>query len=160
MKAKLFLVIAVAAILIFAAFRVGLIIEKMSAPAPAPTPASTTSHGGPVRDYISLVDKLSAADANVQPAGEISQPFFSVKGLVIAIDGSDVQVFEYADEDAVDAEAALVSPDGGSIGTTMVSWMASPHFYKVERLIVLYVGENEATIDILESVLGPQFAGR
>jgi len=159
MKLKLFLaVVAAAIILIFAAFRVGLIIEKMSAPAPTPVP--TTSHGELVTDYISLIDHLSATDASIQPIGEISQPFFSVKGLVIAIDGSDVQVFEYADADTVDADAALVSHDGSSIGTTMASWVASPHFYKVERLIVLYVGENEDTIAILESVLGPQFAGQ
>ena len=42
----------------------------------------------------------------------------------------------------------------------MASWVAPPHFYKAEKLIVLYVGESEAIIDILESVLGPQFAGR
>jgi len=42
----------------------------------------------------------------------------------------------------------------------MPFWVGPPHFYKVEKLIVLYVGENEDTIGILESVLGPQFAGR
>ncbi len=83
-----------------------------------------------------------------------------MKGLVITVNGSNVQVFEYATADEADAEAALVSPDGSSIGTTMASWVAPPHFYKAEKLIVLYVGESEAIIDILESVLGPQFAGR
>ncbi len=107
-----------------------------------------------------LVDNLRATGANIQPAGDITQPFFSVKGLVITVNGSNVQVFEYADANAADAEAALVSSDGSSIGTTMASWVAPPHFYEAEKLIVLYVGESEAIIDILESVLGPQFAGR
>jgi len=160
MKAKLFLVIAVAAILIFAAFRVGLIIEKMSAPAPAPTPAPTTSHGGPVIDYVSLVDNLRLTGATVNPVGEVEQPFFSVKGFVIQVNNDDVQVFEYSDANAAENEAKSISPDGSSVGTSMPFWVAPPHFYKVEKLIVLYIGENEDTIGILDSVLGPQFAGR
>ena len=155
MKSKLVLVTAVAAILVLIAYGIGCADEKSPVP---PTP--TISHGGPVRDYIGLVDNLRATGANIQPAGDITQPFFSVKGLVITVNGSNVQVFEYADANAADAEAALVSSDGSSIGTTMASWVAPPHFYEAEKLIVLYVGESEAIIDILESVLGPQFAGR
>ncbi len=126
---------------------------------PAPTPP-VVSHGGPVTDYISLFDNLRAAGATVEPAGEISQPFFSVKGNAITVDGENVQVFEYADTTTADAEAALVSPDGSSIGTTMVSWVATPHFYKTGKLIVLYVGDNTGVISVLEDLLNPQFAGR
>ncbi len=149
MKSKLVLVGALVVILVLIAYGIGCADEK-----------PPVSHGEPVTDYVSLVDNLRAVEATVEPAGDISQPFFSVEGLVITVNGGDVQVFEYADADAADAEAALVSPDGSSIGTTMAGWVAPPHFYKAGRLIVLYVGESEAIIDILESVLGPQFAGR
>ncbi len=118
------------------------------------------SHGGPVTEYVSLIDNLRAAGATVEPAGDISQPFFSVKGNAITVNGENVQVFEYADAATADTEAALVSPDGSSIGTTMVSWVAPPHFYKTSKLIVLYVGDNTAVINVLEDVLGSQFAGR
>jgi len=53
-----------------------------------------------------------------------------------------------------------VSPDGSSIGTSMMTWVALPHFYKVIKLIVLYVGESDELIKVLEGVLGSQFAGR
>jgi hypothetical protein len=101
-------------------------------------PTPIVSHGGPVTGYVSLIDNLRAAGATVEPAGEVSQPFFSVKGQVITVNGGDVQVFEYADAAAADAEAALVSPDGGSVGTSMMSWVAAPHFFKTGKLIVLY----------------------
>ena len=42
----------------------------------------------------------------------------------------------------------------------MVNWVATPHFYKTGKLIVLYVGDNMTVISTLETVLGPQFAGR
>ena len=119
-----------------------------------------TSHGGPVTDYVSLIDNLRATGANVEPSGKISQPFFFVEGQVISINGVEVQVFEYADIAVADAEANLVSHDGSSIGTSMVNWVATPHFYKTGKLIVLYVGDNMTVISTLETVLGPQFAGR
>ncbi len=119
-----------------------------------------TSHGGPVTDYVSLIDNLRATGATVEPSGKISQPFFFVEGQVISINGVEVQVFEYADIAVADAEANLVSHDGSSIGTSMVNWVATPHFYKTGKLIVLYVGDNMTVISTLETVLGPQFAGR
>ena len=128
-------------------------------PPPSPQPP-VVSHGGPVTDYVSLFDNLRAAGATVEPAGDISQPFFSVKGNAITVNGENVQVFEYADAATADTEAALVSPDGSSVGTTMISWVAAPHFYKTGRLIVLYVGDDTAVINVLEDVLGAQFAGR
>ncbi|MBI2860367.1 MAG: hypothetical protein HYX91_02520 [Chloroflexi bacterium] len=115
---------------------------------------------GPVSDYDSLVSALRAAGATVETAGEVEQPFFAVKGRVIKVNGQDVQVFGYRDEAAAGADAAKVSPDGSSIGTTMVSWIAPPHFYRSGKLIALYVGQEQSTISALEGVLGPQFAGR
>jgi hypothetical protein len=60
----------------------------------------------------------------------------------------------------MESDAVLVDADGGSIGTSMVTWVATPHFYKKGRILVLYIGDNAETLKALESVLGPQFAGR
>jgi hypothetical protein len=127
---------------------------------PSAPSAPPTSHGGPVRDYVSLIDNLRAAGATVEPVGEVTQPFFFVPGQVIAVNGERVQVFEYSDAATAAAAAARISPDGGTIGTTMVTWVGPPHFYRAGRVIVLYVGDSRAVISLLESVLGPQFAGR
>ncbi|HUE99887.1 MAG TPA: hypothetical protein VMN99_11575 [Anaerolineales bacterium] len=125
-----------------------------------PEVGPTTSHGGPVDDYVSLVDALRAAGATVGPGDSVEQAFFSVTGQIIKVNGADVQVFEYESAEAMEAEAALVAPDGGSVGTSMVMWVATPHFYKLGRVLVLYVGEDAAVLDLLKSVLGEQFAGR
>ena len=76
------------------------------------------------------------------------------------VNGENVQVFEYSDEASAEVEATTVSPDGSSIGTSMVSWVAPPHFYKVSKLILLYVGESGELIKVLEGTLGSQFASR
>jgi hypothetical protein len=134
-----------------------LIIGLAGCGGSSPPPAS---HGGPVRDYVSLVDHLRAAGATVVPTGTVTQPFFSVTGQVTAVNGEQVQVYEYANDDDASAEASRISPDGGTVGTAMVDWVAPPHFYKEGKLIVLYVGTKVSVMRILETVLGPQFAGR
>jgi hypothetical protein len=123
-------------------------------------PQAGRSRAGPVADYASLLDGLRAAGVSVKPDGEVDQPFFSVKGMAIEVHGEDVQVFQYSNAAAADAQAALVSRDGGAVGTTKVHWMGPPHFYKKEKLLVLYIGDNEKMLKTLEAVLGRQFAGQ
>ena len=123
-----------------------------------PTTTSEPDSEG-VLDAQGFIDALVSAGAVVGQEGEIEQPFFSVPGQIINLNGESVQVFEYADAAQVEAEAAQVASDGGSIGTTMATWVGPPHFYRAERLIVLYVGEDQSVIELLETILGPQFAG-
>ena len=108
-----------------------------------------------------LIDPLLATGAEVKLTGEVvKQPFFSVGGTIILVDGERVQVMEYREAAALEAEAAHISPDGSSTGTTMVMWVSPPHFFRTETAIVLYVGENPEVIEALRSVLGTQFAGQ
>ena len=112
------------------------------------------------RGTVELIDPLLATGADVNVTGEVvNQPFFSVAGTIILVNGERVQVLDYGEVDDPEA-AAQISPDGSSIGTTMVSWVAPPHFFRTETAIVLYVGEDPKVIEALTSVLGPQFAGR
>jgi hypothetical protein len=124
------------------------------------SPSPSIPETGGVEDYDGLVNALEAAGATVEPGDEIEQAFFTVMGRIIKVNEADVQIFEYESAEAMEADAAQVSEDGGSIGTTMAMWVEAPHFFKSERILVLYVGEDQAIIDLLESALGPQFAGR
>lgn len=114
----------------------------------------------PVTDAASFVERLRAMGLQVESDGEVEQPFFSVNGTMVKVNGEDVQLFEYSDAAAADAQAALVSPDGASIGTAKPFWVGSPHFYKSGRLLVLYVGDDTSSRRALEAVLGRQFAGK
>ena len=81
-------------------------------------------------------------------------------GTTVNLNGESVQVFEYDSAETMESDAVLVDADGGTIGTSMVSWMATPHFYKKGRILVLYIGDNQEMLRLLESVLSAQFAGR
>ena len=112
-----------------------------------------------VSTYDELVAALRDNGSAVESLDPISQPFFVPEGRVISVDGSEVQVFEYPNEEDALLAAGTISSDGGSIGTTMVSWIEAPHFFRSGSLIVLYVGEEDVVVDALKAVLGPQIAG-
>ena len=80
--------------------------------------------------------------------------------IFIPKNGSSVQVFEYNSVEDAEADASLVSLDGSSIGTSMPFWVGDSHFYYKEKIIVLFVGDDPVIEELLESVLGSQFAGR
>jgi hypothetical protein len=111
-------------------------------------------------DRRGLINALRASGAKVRSGDSVEQPFFGVPGRFVRVEAQDVQVFEYPGEAAVQRDAARVAPDGGSVGGSAMMWAATPHFYRKGRLIVLYVGEDSSVRRLLESVLGPQFAGR
>ena len=169
------ILIIVAGLLTFAVACTATTPEPEFTPTPAPTEVSTpetlpepivetideptvTSQGDENGGLANLVDVLRAAGANVEPAGDVDQPFFSVGGQVLLVDGGEVQVFEYPDAAVAEAEAALISPNASSVGTSMISWLSTPHFYVLDRVIVLYVGDDQAVVHVLNEVLGQPVA--
>jgi len=127
-------------------------------------PAANASNASPepamVEDQASLIAAIEAAGATVETGEPISQPFFSVEGNIIKVNGADVQVFEYESAEEMELESSQIAPDGSSNATTMITWVDTPHFYKSGRIIALYVGSDQTILSLLENVLGPQFAGR
>ena len=122
--------------------------------------ASPSSQLDAVQDQAGFINALQAAGATVETGDSITQAFFTPEGQMVKVNGADLQVFEYKSAEVLAKEVSQVAPDGGSIGTSMVDWIDTPHFYKAGRIIVLYVGSDQAVLDLLDKVLGPQFAGR
>ena len=60
-----------------------------------PPTTPIVSHGGPVEDYVSLVDTLRAAGATVDPAGpEAFTDYFAPQGQLLTVNGERVSIFE------------------------------------------------------------------
>lgn len=128
-------------------------------------PARLFTDGGPADDPVAaLIEDLEAAGVEAARAGTLFQPFLTGQGHVLRARDETVQVFVYPDARAAEREAERISPDGSTVtgaGTaTMVTWIATPHFFRRNRVIVLYVGDEVTVLAALEAVLGRQFAGR
>jgi hypothetical protein len=130
------------------------------------------SHGGGVRDHVSLVDNLRADGYSVDPVGDVEQPFLRARGTVLRISGgdlaapADVQSFNYDDRDlgidglaAAQMDANQIQPSGQP-RTMSVAWTGPPHFFHKDRVIVLYVGSDAQLLRELAKLLGPPFAGQ
>lgn len=124
---------------------------------PTDSPAATPT-AQPVSGLDALIDALSAAGATVERGDTVSQPFFEPTGQIVKVNGADVQVFEYPDAASAESAASTISADGSSIGTTIVTWVDTPHFYRKDNLIVLYVGRDVGVIDLLTGALGSPIA--
>ena len=107
-----------------------------------------------------LVQRLRAQNAQVSLGDAVPKsdtPYFSVTATRITVDAEQVFVFQYPTSEAAAADAAVVSPTGQPSPTVSIMWVGKPHFYRQDRLIVLYVGCTANLPRILEAALGPPF---
>ena len=63
---------------------------------------------GSCKDYVSLINHLRAASVSVVPTGSVTQPFYSVYGQAIMVNGEQVQVYEFENEAATNADSILL----------------------------------------------------
>jgi len=111
-------------------------------------------------DFFAALRQQGASVTPGQTFPRESNPFFEVSAQAVQVNTGTVSVFEYGDAAAARRDAAKVSPDGSTIGTTSILWIGPPHFYRDGRLMVIYAGDALAVLQPLEAVLGAQFAGR
>jgi len=142
----------------------GAMPAEPAEPSPAMPPASSSAPAGAApRDHLSLqrlISELKTARLKVERKGAVRQPFFAVPAQVLAIGADEIEVFEFASvQDAVRA-AAMVSADGGTVGTSAMHWMAPPHFHRRGRTILIHLGNGAEVRSALERTAGAPFAGR
>lgn len=109
--------------------------------------------------YDDFIEELLESGAAVQHMGSIYQPFMSGQGRVVRVNGEDIQIFEYANDTAARNEVKSFTSDGCCFGNTNISWMGSPHIYQQDRLLVIYVGDRTSMRNLLENMMGTQYAG-
>lgn len=100
---------------------------------------------------LGLLDKIQASgtDPSVIQGSKINRPPFSVAGVLLTLQGDNVQVFEYGSAAAASSEARdfLESSTGA----------ASSRLYVDGPLAVLYTGNRQDVISTLDSALGMPF---
>jgi hypothetical protein len=149
----------------------GTPVAGLGTPAPdtLATPSAGTpetgGHGSAIVDVASFTDALEACGVSIESPRSVEQPFLQPEsGTGLRLTGGslsqpvDIQVYEYRDAEQAAADAAQIGPDGHPT-TMMIHWIEPPHFFRSERIIVLYIGEDQAIIDLLTTLLGPPFAG-
>ncbi|WP_412542954.1 hypothetical protein R8Z50_10870 [Longispora sp. K20-0274] len=136
--------------------------------APKGEPSSTStvvSHGGKVVDHVSLVDSLRQHGVTAEVVGKAEQPFLRGTGTRLKLSGggiagsAEIQSYDYDAAATISEDASALEADG-TPKLSKILWNEPPHFYRAERVLVLYVGSDAAVTKLLTDALGPQFAGR
>ncbi len=74
-----------------------------------------------------------------------------------------IVAYEYASPAAAAEDAAYLQGDGFGYDregeAVLVEWIATPHFYLYENLILKYIGDEASVLQVLEANFGPQVAG-
>lgn len=132
-----------------------------TSPTPEGSPASTFVGSRPqTTRLIAALQARGAAVQVVELMRDESFPFFAVRAVRLTVEGENVYAFEYGSLREAEDGASRISPDGSQIGSAHVDWISDPHFYRSDRLIVLYVGGSARILDLLQQVVGAQIAGR
>ncbi|MGH9999426.1 MAG: hypothetical protein ACRD90_06160, partial [Nitrosopumilaceae archaeon] len=109
--------------------------------------------------YDSFIDALEKKGITAEVVEILEDSSFSVPTIVVSMNGENLQVYEFPSATEAQNATLLVSEDGTEIGTSIIRWIDTPHFYTQGNIIVLYVGHTAETMNLLDSLLDKQFAG-
>jgi hypothetical protein len=107
-----------------------------------------------------LVADLAAGGRDASRQTQSAPPsamFFDAPRHSIVVDGVEVWVYEYESVEARVAISETIKMEGWSVDHTPVEWVAPPHYWLRDRLIVQYVGDDAVLITSLSEVLGSEF---
>lgn len=101
--------------------------------------------------------QASGIEAQIGP--EVRKPYFDADARVLVVNGKPVQVYTFDSDDDVNEAVASIGSDGHQVGGEQVTPAAATHFYRIGKVILLYVGDDPSVTATIETVVAPQFAG-
>lgn len=137
--------------------------QPAAGPPPSPpTSAPPTSAPSPTAVAVypeQLIADLEAAGADVRIGGAFTADPFAAQGFVLCVGKEQVRMYIFPSiGDRVAAAAKIDKTHPSNVGTAMVDWNGRPRFWQVDRLLLLYLGEDAPTETLLRNVLGAPFA--
>lgn len=155
------------------ALLLGIALFAACQPAPTPpppaawrTPASNPAEqrSNQLQRAADLVDALARHGLAFDAEGQQEMEYLPTPAWIYRRGEQTLEVHEFPDATQATRTLARISPNGRVIrqedGSRMaVEWLGSPHVYQAGRLLVIYVGSDEAVLAALETIMGPQRAG-
>lgn len=106
-------------------------------------------------DYSRFLDDVhGTAGLTFEDMGQVNEPFFNVAGRQVRLNNAEVTIFEFPDSAAHQAALDTITENGGILGAITPAWAARPNFFSKGNLIALYMGSDQATLDLLRSSFG------
>ncbi len=114
--------------------------------------------------YDTLMLALARQGVTPQAAGETVSGVLGVEAGTIKLGDASIQVHEFGTAALASGMASGVSSDGGTLklqdgSAISVRWIGPPHFFLVDHVIALYIGEDATVLSALLGIAGESFAG-
>lgn len=97
-----------------------------------------------------LSDLLIERGIDVEEAWDIEDPLLGESGKTILVGDEFVFLFFFETQAEAKAQAASLSREGKTLAETYVDWGADALYVQSGRVIAVYVGEQQAVIDLLK----------
>jgi hypothetical protein len=140
----------------------GLLITACTPVAATPDPdmpGAPVAPGAEATTYAEFVASLETQGAIVEERGQVRQPFMDITGQALAVRGQEIQVFEFATEQAQRDTAATLGMIRDTVAQAMGEPVGQVHVWANGRIIVLYAGQDSQTVTLLNRVVGTPLLG-
>jgi hypothetical protein len=133
--------------------------ETPSTPPTSNPPSSGPSPTASAKYPEQLLADLGSAGVETRVGQVFAADPFAAQGFLLCVGTEQVRMYVFPSiGDRVEATAKIDRTDPSNVGTAMISWNGRPRFWGVDRLLLLYLGEDVATEALLRQLLGPPFA--
>jgi hypothetical protein len=77
----------------------------------------------------------------------------------VIVGKEEITVYEYKDLNSFKKAVSWVKGSGDITGKGAITWVSYPHFYKKNKIIVIYYGKDPKLNSNLKKILGNPFSG-
>jgi hypothetical protein len=116
-----------------------------------------------------FITAVTATGATAEVTGSVHDyTLFTAQLVKMRVNENDVTLYVYPGINARQTVSNQIRPDGsalivpsgtdGAFTMTTFEWGDVPHFWVDGYLIILYIGQNQAMIDLMTMLYGPQIA--
>ena len=122
---------------------------------------TTTGATEPVatEDPERLIAELNTAGVATDQVDTFATDPVGGTGTLVCVGEEEVRLYLFEDEEAAGEVATRIDPaDPSNLGNAIIEWVGRPRFWQRGPMLVLYLGEDLATEDLLIEKLGPPFA--
>ncbi len=119
-----------------------------------PGPSNKPVMGRP--EFLTALNRQGLKVVSSAPQDRLSQPLFSAPDRPILVNGEVVHVYPYEQQGQAEAEQVRITENGVEVNGQVVELQGTPHFFRKDRLIVLYLGQNQTVLQALQDVLGTE----
>lgn len=120
---------------------------------------SATTLEAAEREPARFVAELTEEGVEIDQAETFSTDPVGGQGHLLCVGDQEVRVYLFASDEEASAAAVRIDPnDPSNMGNVIIEWAGNPRFWQRGPMLVLYLGEEQATEDLITAVLGQPFA--